>query len=567
MRDGINLSANILFPEGKGPFPVLLNRTPYSKDTALRFKNSQIFVKAGYIVIHMDVRGRGDSEGTFNPYFQEINDGHDSLEWAGTQEWSSGKVGTFGGSYEGWTQIYPTRLRSAYHKAAFLMCTPSMHPFHEGPYRSGIPAPIMGMWSLFTSGKSNKAQMTELDWEDAVKTRPLIDLMPSLGIKESMHSEYAKHETMDEFWHELWPDDNIVYKTKIPCYHVTGWFDDNQKGTLDHFPHLAIHHPDPDVRKTQRLLIGPWPHRLSADTGKLGDFDYGSHSMVPLFKEAILWFDYWLKGIDNGIMSEKKARLFIMGADRWMDTDCFPVPGAAETVFYLQTAGPSNSLYGNGRLIRELPEQNNGNSSKYVYNPERPAPTPFWKENFQNGTNEDLRPIQRRDDVLVFTSAPLEEDLTVAGCLTAELFVSTNVPDTDFIARISDVAPDGYAQRLNHGILRLRYRDGYSQIKLASPGEIMKINVDMWATGHQFKKGHSIRLDITSSAFPTWAPNYNTGGNIWYEIKPIIAEQAVYHSHRYPSRIILPEIKNPEFTESWTEKRWKDYGNDLKECI
>ncbi len=553
MRDGVQLSANVYFPEGDGPYPVLLNRTPYVKDSADRAKRIRPYVQAGYAVVHMDVRGRGNSEGIFNPYFQEIEDGHDSLEWCGTQPWSTGKVGTFGGSYEGWTQIFPTRLQSKYHKAAFLMCTPSMHPFHNGAYWSGVPMPIMGMWTLFTSGKTNKEHITELDWESVVNVRPLRDLMKRLGLSETYRDEHLQHETLDDYYKRLWPD-GVMERTIVPCYHVTGWFDDDQKGTLDHFPALALRHPDPEVRHSQKLLIGPWPHRLSIDTSKLGDFDYGSHSMVPLPKEAVRWFDYWLKGVDNGVVDEPRCRMFLMGANRWIDTDAFPAAEARERVFLLGADGPTNSLLGRGTL-----GQAHGSSpaSTFTYSPERPAPTPFWKENFQNGTNEDLRPIQRRDDILVFTSDPLGDPLNVVGMLTAELYASTTARDTDFVARLSDVAPDGYAQRLNAGILRLRYREGYERIKLVEPGEIVKIAIDMWATGHQFKPGHRVRLEVTSSAFPTWAPNFNTGGSVWDEVDPIIAENTVYHSAQYPSRLILPELAEPKFVDAWPDSRWK----------
>jgi putative CocE/NonD family hydrolase len=553
MRDEVNLSANVYFPEGDGPFPVVLNRTPYGKDTAGRFKRIEPFVQAGYAVVHMDVRGRGDSEGVFNPHFQEIEDGFDSLAWCGEQSWSTGKVATFGGSYEGWTQIYPTRLQSPYHKAAFLMCTPSMHPFHEGPYWSGVPMPIMGMWTLYTSGKTNKEQISDLDWEKVVDVRPLKELTSRLGLSRTYFDEHLKHETFDEYFQTLWFD-GVLNLTRVPCYHVTGWFDDDQKGTLDHFPALALHHPDPEVRRSQKLLIGPWPHRLSTDTSKLGDFDYGPGSIVPLQKEAIRWFDYWLKGVENGILEESRCRMFLMGANRWVESDAFPVEEGQTREFLLSANGPANSLLGRGRL-----GEGHGSSpfSTFTYNPQRPAPTPFWKENFQNGTNEDLRSIQRRDDVLVFTSDSLAEPLNVIGLLKVVLYVSTSAVDTDFVARLSDVAPDGYAQRLNAGIQRLRFRNGFEKAKLVTPGEIVKIEVDCWATGHQFLAGHRMRLEITSSAFPTWAPNYNTGGSVWEEKEPIIAEQTVYHSAQYPSRLVLSELPEPKFVEAWTEARWR----------
>jgi len=553
MRDGVRLSANAYFPEGDGPFPVVLNRTPYGKDSSGRFKRIQPFIQAGYVVVHMDVRGRGDSEGVFDPYFQEIEDGFDSLEWCATQPWSTAKIGTFGGSYEGWTQIYPTRLQSPYHTAAFLMCTPSMHPFHEGPYWSGVPMPIMGMWTLYTSGKTTKEQISDLDWESLLNARPLKDLTSRLGLSDTYHDEHLKHETFDEYYQRLWFD-GVLNLTKVPCYHVTGWFDDDQKGTLDHFPALALRHPDLEMRRSQKLLVGPWPHRLSTETSKLGDFDYGPGSIVPLQKEAIRWFDYWLKGVENGILEEPRCRMFLMGANRWIEADAFPLEESYPHEFLLGANGPANSLLGRGWLGEA---HGSSPASTFTYNPVRPAPTPFWKENFQNGTNEDLRPIQRRDDVLVFTSDLLSASFNVVGMLKAELYVSTSAVDTDFVARLSDVASDGYAQRLNAGILRLRFRDGYEQARLVTPGEIVKIEIDLWATGHQFQPGHRLRLEVTSSAFPTWAPNYNTGGSVWEETVPIIAEQTVYHSAQYPSRLVLPELPEPRFVEAWTEERWR----------
>lgn len=554
MRDGVNLAANVYFPDGAGPWPVVLNRTPYGKDTALRAKRVQPFVKAGYVVVHSDVRGRGNSEGTYRPNFQEIEDGHDAIEWCGTQSWSTGKVGTYGGSYEGWVQVYPMRLQNPHHAAAFLMCTPSMHPFQEGPYWSGVPLPIMGMLALFTSGKTVKEQISTLDWETVVNVRPLKDLMKGLGLADSFRDEHYLHETFDAYYQQLWFE-GVYDLMKVPGYHVTGWFDDDQKGTLEHFPALALHHPDPAVRRSQKLLVGPWPHRLSTDTSKLGDFDYGPRSMVPLDREAIRWFDYWLKGVDNGIIAEPRCRLFLMGANRWIETDTFPIDEGRERSYYLAATGPANSLLGAGKLVA-APIEHSTPDSRFTYNPARPAPTPFWKENFQNGTNEDLRPIQRRDDVLVFTSEPLIEPLNIIGMISAELYVSTSAVDTDFVARLSDVHPDGYALRLNAGILRLRYREGYEQIKLVEPGEVVKITIDVWATGHQFQPGHRVRLEITSSAFPTWAPNYNTGGNVWEETEPIIAENTVHHAAQYPSRLIVHELPEPKFVEAWPESRW-----------
>ncbi len=569
MRDGIKLSANVYFPkesENEGPFPVLMNRTPYIKDSAGKAPSragTKLFTDSGYAVIYVDVRGRGDSEGTFVPYFQEIADGYDSFEWAGTQPWSNGKIGTWGGSYEGWTQLFPMRLQSKYHKAAFVQCAPSMHPFHDcSAYISGVPSMIMAMWSFFVNGRTNKEEVSDLDfdWESMLNVRPLKDTMQKLGIssEDSRLNPFVDHETYDDYGRKLWDEDNTSSLMRVPSYFVTGWFDDSINGSLEHFPQLTKKHPDETVRKSHKLLIGPWPHRLSTDSSKMGDFDYGPNSMVPLYKEAKLWFDYWLKGIDNGIMKEPPVNLFLMGENRWINSDSFPLNNAFPRSYFLGATRSSNSLIGDGKLADSF---GSAQTSTFVYNPERPAPAPFWKEQFQNGANEDLRSIQRRDDVLVFTSEPLSSPLNIVGMISLELYVSTSAVDTDFVGRLSDVSPDGYAMRLNHGIFRLRYRDGYDKIKLVTPGEILKININMWATGHQFKAGNRVRLEVTSSAFPTFAPNYNTGGSVWAEDKPIIANQTVYHNKDYPSRLMLQEIMNPEYSEFWTMKRWEPKMN------
>ncbi len=539
MRDGVHLAANVLFPEGEGPFPVILNRTPYIKDTAARVKRAQAFLNAGYVVVHMDVRGRGNSEGVFNPYFQEIEDGYDSLEWCGVQPWSTGKVGTFGGSYEGWTQIYPTRLQSPHHRAAFLMCTPSMHPFHEGMYWSGVPMPIMGMWTLMVSGKTNKEQIAALDWEAVVNVRPLRDLMTRLGLSGSFRDVHFEHDTLDAFYQRLWYD-GVMEKTIVPCYHVTGWFDDDQRGTLDLFPALAMTHPDPKIRRQQKLLVGPWPHRLSSDTSKLGDFDYGPSSMVPLDKEAIRWFDYWLKGIDTGIMREPPVKLFVMGENRWADENEWPIARTKWTKFFLHSKGRANSLYGDGKLSTAEPAKEPVDA--YTYDPAQPTPFVTEPSFAQIGGPDDYRSVERRDDVLVYTSEPVTEDTQVCGPIRARLYAASSARDTDFMAMLIDVWPNGYAERLIDGMVRARFRDGMEKPSLIEPGRIYAYNIDAWNTCQTFLKGHRIRVQIASSAFPKYDRNPNTGEPLGKTTRLQIADQKIYHDAEHPSHIVLPLV-------------------------
>jgi uncharacterized protein len=221
----------------------------------------------------------------------------------------------------------------------------------------------------------------------------------------------------------------------------------------------------------------------------------------------------------------------------------------------LTSDGPSNSLHGGGKLSDSF---GSSISSSFTYDPQKPTPAPYWREQFQCGTNEDLREIQSRNDVLVFTSDPILSPINMLGNLQLELFVSTSALDTDFVARLSDVQPNGYAQRLNHGISRLRYREGYESQKFVPPGQIVKIGIDMWATGNQFQKNHRIRLELTSSAFPIWAPNYNTGGNPWEEEEPVIAHQVVYHSQGFPSKLIFDQVSQPKFVDPWPQNRWDE---------
>jgi hypothetical protein len=551
MRDGVKLAANVYLPHGPGQFPVILNRTPYVKDSARKEKLRRLsvsFAKSGYAVVHMDVRGRGNSEGVFAPIIQETEDGFDSLEWAGTSPWSNGKVGTFGPSYEGWDQLLPMRLRSRYHKAAFVMCAPTLHPFRDcAGYAFGAPMPIIAMWRLFITGKTLKEEINDEDfnWEFALNVRPLKDTLRKLGVVDPPEDPIVSHETYDGYWKSFWQDD-MVNLWNVPSYFITGWFDDSIRGGLEYFPHLTKEHPDIEFRKQHKLLIGPWYHALSAPfepSSKIGEIDYGRSSVIDLGREALRWFDYWLKGKQNKVMDEPPVKLFLMGENRWMHSKTFPLSEAIDRVYYLSAKGPSNTLNGSGKLA----SRNVGGSeySSFVYDPKNPAPAPFWKKNFQNGTNEDLRSIQKRSDVLVFTSDALESPLNIVGMLRVQLFVSTSAVDTDFVARLSDVHPNEYAERLNHGILRLRYRDGFEKTRPVTPGEVMEITIDMAATGQQFEAGHQVRLDVTSSAFPIFAPNYNTGGSIWEETEPIKATQKVFHSDRYPSRLILQEVWNP----------------------
>src|SRR5208282_2333582 len=270
-------------------------------------------------------------------------------------------------------------------------------------YASGAYVVIMRAWQALITGKTNKDEIydDEFDWQKWLNIRPLKDWAKRAGLSTDIQSHLYEHETYDAYLKAVWSDD-MIEKMTVPCYFVTGWFDDSISGGMDHFPRLLKHH-DPKVARSQKLLVGPWAHPLSAPyrpSSKMGDFDYGPDSVVQLHKEAVRWFDYWLKGKKNGIMDEPQVRLFHMGANRWMDHPDFPLAKSVQREFLLSADGPSNTLDGKGKLGSA---HGASKSSRYTYDPTNPTPTPFWKEAFQNGTNEDLRYIQSRKDVLVFT--------------------------------------------------------------------------------------------------------------------------------------------------------------------
>ncbi len=544
MRDGVVLSADVYLPvsnEADTPerWPAILSRTPYLKANATILAQGRWFAERGYAYVVQDVRGRGDSEGIFSPYFNEGRDGYDSIEWIATQPWCDGNVGTTGGSYLGRIQ-WLTALEQPPHLRAMVVAVPPSDPFVETP--TGLPSPMHLCWMHFTSG--HQLQLMEaVEWERVYEHLPLLtmDEETGRGVIPRWREEIA-HAQLDDYWKPICYQDKFSQLT-VPTLHISGWYDDEQVGTPLNFARITTQAPTEDARRSQRLLMGPWGHNINS-TAKLGEIDFGSAALIDLRGEQLAWFDRWLKQNNTGERAEEPvapARIFIMGENAWRDEQEWPLARTQWTRYYLRSSGMANSRFGDGALAQETPAAAEP-ADHYRYDPARPTPFITEATSSQIGGPDDYAAVQRRDDLLVFQTEPLEREIEVTGPISVELYASSSAPDTDFMAMLLDVWPGGFAQRLCDGMVRARFREGMDQPSLITPGEVYRYTIDCWNTAHLFRTGHRIAVQIASAAFPKYDRNLNTGAALGVTSEFVVAEQTIYHDEAHPSALILPVI-------------------------
>jgi putative CocE/NonD family hydrolase len=326
-------------------------------------------------------------------------------------------------------------------------------------------------------------------------------------------------------------------------YHVTSWYDIFLRGGLAHFCGLRQHAMTPEARAHQKLLVGPWAHLFpySSPTSRgTGDIDFGDQARIELHEMQLRWFDYWLKGMQTGIVEESSVKIFVMGENVWRDEDSWPLARTRYTPYYLHSQGRANSRHGDGSLSPVTPGDEP--SDRFVYDPDNPVPTCGGNTLIIPMGVQDQQRVEERQDVLVYTTEPLPAPLEVTGPITVQLFAATSAPDTDFTAKLVDVRPDGYAQNLADGIIRTRYRESRQRPTLLTPGQVYAFTIDLWATSHVFLPGHRLRVDIASSNFPRFDRNLNTGEDQATSSRFQPATQTVFHDQRYPSHILLPVI-------------------------
>jgi putative CocE/NonD family hydrolase len=563
MRDGVTLRADVWRPNAPGVFPVLLTRTPYNKNPPSIFTVAGVdpvrSVGEGYVVIYQDVRGRFASEGDW-AFENELNDGYDSVEWAAALPYSDGAVGMFGVSYLGLTQWMAAVAQPPHLKAIFPMqMAGSVRDFlfpgdvfalgsallwgagqvpdilmrraAAGEDASGALAPLMGM--LNTIG-------------EAFERLPILGGNPVVSDNFPDFGEWLAHAE-DAAWWENKSFAHRLAEVRVPVFHLGSWHDVYPGPVPALFAGMRRGGAEA-VRASQKLLMGPWTHaQMASDI--IGDLYMGlsaTAGLIDLPGLHLKWFDRWLKGADNGIMDEAPVRLFVMGDNRWRDEQEWPLTRAVWTELYLHSGGEANTRAGDGVLSFTAPGDEPADA--YRYDPRDPVPTvggPTVLPGAGVGANagpKDQAGVEARADVLVYSSAPLETEIEVTGPLTATLFAATSAPDTDWMVKLVDVHPDGRAYSLADGAVRARYRSGVGRPERLEPGEIREYRIDLQATSNVFKVGHRIRIQVSSSNFPRFSRNPNTGAELASETQLRTADQMVFHDAEHPSRITLPII-------------------------
>jgi putative CocE/NonD family hydrolase len=536
MRDGVELSANVFRPATAARLPAILVRTPYNNGIDLS-PGYRPFVLRGYAVVVQDVRGRYDSQGVFEPLRQEDADSEDTLNWIGRQSWSNRRIGMLGGSYLGIVQWKSALLNNPYLKAIFPVVA-GCDDYFDRFYSAG-GALKLGQRLEWLSENLRQPGFPKPDFHRFVLNLPLrtSDRLAT-GHTVDFYQQALDHPAYDSFWKNLSTREKIE-RVRVPVFSVGGWYDNFVESDLEAFRLMRQN------GRIHRILIGPWPHNMSYD---LVEGNFGPQAKVPILPLQLEWFDYWLKGSPepNGLHSiaNPPLRIFVMGANRWRDEEEWPLRRALPTIYYLAGHGRANSLSGDGRLQRSQP--GGDRPDQYVYDPANPAPTDGGAvccnpKVFPWGPL-DQRAVENRPDVLVYSSPPLKRPLEVTGPIRVLLYVSTSQIDTDFTAKLVDVFPDGRAINLTDGILRLRYRESLEKPVPARPGQVYPITIDAGVTSNEFGKGHRIRLEVSSSNFPRFDRNPNTGRPVADEKELRRAQQMVFHDRLRASHLLLPVV-------------------------
>jgi putative CocE/NonD family hydrolase len=564
MSDGTRLAADIYRPATEGRFPAIVERTPYNREESviLRTGTPQFFAERGFAFVVQDVRGRFGSEGTWYPFVDDgwgkRRDGYDTIQWIAEQPWCNGKVATAGGSYAGQTQMFlaPTRppaltccfVREAASDLAAQWC------FRGGAFEWGFNLD----WILRHGAAALRRQLTLLD--KAIQgDQSRFSLLPR-GQQPELASPFAWTQDLlryvddEKYWRQFNFEtqyDNI----DVPIYHMAGWFDIFLDGSLRNFTGIHKAGKSRATRQNQKLIIGPWSHgpmvHDPAFARYVGEMDFGDQAMLDFNGEMYRWYDHWLNGHSTGILDEPRVRYFLMGANQWQTADTWPLANVEPRKWFLRS-GPTGSTPSpnDGALSLQKPAKEKADT--FTYDPNNPVPSiggntlhlgvkrsESGEENPDFAITAGPRDQRPKEHLcLTYTSEPLPQDLDVIGKVWCTLFASSNCVDTDWVAHLCDVFPDGRSVLVTDGILRGRYRKGRFKPRPLQPKKIHRFDLDLWPTAWRFAAGHRLRLLVTSSCFPRFDRNLNTGDQQSPHIK--VATNTVYHDKDYPSHLILP---------------------------
>ena len=556
MSDGVVLAADIYFPPGKGPFPVLLMRTPYNKTDKEGVAAAEPFAKHGYVVVLMDSRGLYASHGEWHPYIDEGKDGYDTQQWIGHQSWCNGKIGMWGISYPGYQALIAAPYRSEYVKAIMPIGSQSDNFGSVWSTNGMLHLAFAFQWATLEEAVHEKKQIPTLpilgdsvnsiDWMKLTTDLPIKGSLDHLGVHSQFLGDVIAHSTYDDFWKRM--SLHTRYRDMdVPSFFVTGWFDGLLHENFTNFTNMRKLSRSEHARRWQKLLVGPWKHGDTSRT-ELDGVSFGPQSSVDLHALELRWFDYQVKGISNGIETEPPIRVFVMGRNEWRDFTEWPPASARPTALYLHSDGFANTRFGGGALSPDTARDEL--VDHYSYDPRSPIPT-FGGHECCGGEMaaagpRDQRTIQGMLGVLVYSSKPLDSELEVIGAPELDLSFSTDVPDTDFFITLSDSEPNGPSNLVTEGFLRARFRDSLESPSMLVPGRIYKVTIPLWETAYVFKTKHQVTLQITSSNFPGFDRNLNTakplGEGTEADIR--IAHQTIYHTQANSSVLILPVIPN-----------------------
>ena len=554
MRDGVRLSAAIYSPALPGRLPTILSITPYGNAlfNSHPRMNAKWFAKRGYVFVGVEARGRARSGGRWDPFNRKHKtDGYDLVEWVARQPWSNGKVGMLGMCYQAYTQWW-TASTAPPHLTTIVPQVALPDAFENIPYQHGV---LVGAWWLNWCGAMSGVTSVDGGWnQEDFKHTPYININSYRGGKKApwFHEMYRQNRSIDPYWSGIaYQGEENYSRITVPTLALGGWFDANFPGTELNYLGMKRFGGSPQARRPH-MIIGPWVHDINHRV--VGGIDYGEQATFDVDGYTMRWLDHYLKGIDNGVEKDPPVYVFVMGENRWYAEKDWPLPHARPTKYYLSSGGRANSLKGDGLLSTELSVGERFDS--YDYDPRNPTLDPFGMYPGHNGTLDGALDTQLSAsgvEVLVYQTSPLESAIEVTGPIEATLFAATSAADTDWMIRLVDVQPDGRSLLITEGVIRARNRDpdnegrfNAAHLSRIKPDKVYRYTIRFWrATGNLFQIGHRIRIEISSSWYPYFLPNLNTGADNLAMVsisEACVAHQTIHHGPRFPSHILLPIV-------------------------